>query len=217
MIRNRNEPNMQVCPGSATVRGIDVSGYDPHTDWIKVSSLGIKFAFIKATEGTGYINPNFTRDWSLAPKAGVLVGAYHFFRPGYDGVAQAKHFLGTLGSRRPGDLPCVIDWEVSDHISTNTNINRAADFCNTVTKAGFKIIVYCAPSFYNEVGNPSFFAPYPLWIANYGVKCPKVPPPWDNWTFWQTGEGHLDGVNNDKADLNLFNGTLDQLKVLASY
>lgn len=209
--RGRFEPNLKICPGSFTVRGVDVSGYDPNTDWVKLSSLGIKFAFIKATEGKGYVNPQFSRDWRMAPSKGILVGAYHFFRPAVDGNIQAEHFLQTIGPSFVGQLPCVLDWEVTDRISNSTNINRAADFVNKVRSAGHKVIVYCSPGFYNELGNPSYFSSCPLWIANYGVQCPKVPPPWNTWSFWQTGEGHLDGINNDKADLNLFNGTYDQL------
>src|SRR5207302_821092 len=53
---------------------------------------------------------------------------------------------------------------------------------------------------------------YKLWIANYHVPQPTVPLPWDRWTFWQFApDGRCKGVNGD-CDLNVFSGTMDELK-----
>src|SRR5262245_61075050 len=76
-----------ICADGPTVEGIDVSGYQPNTDWAKVKGANRKFAFIKATEGTGYVNPYFDHDWKGAKQNGILRGAYHYFHP--DTGAQA--------------------------------------------------------------------------------------------------------------------------------
>ncbi|MCK6592335.1 MAG: hypothetical protein L6Q76_32680, partial [Polyangiaceae bacterium] len=52
-----SEQALKVCPGPVTVEGIDVSGYQPNTNWPQVKASGRVFAIVKATENTGYVNP----------------------------------------------------------------------------------------------------------------------------------------------------------------
>src|SRR5215469_15416397 len=61
--------------------GTDVSGYQPaNLNWTAFKNDGVSFAWVKATEGTGYYNPNFTNQLTNAAIAGVYAGAYHFAR-----------------------------------------------------------------------------------------------------------------------------------------
>jgi hypothetical protein len=58
-------------------------------------------------------------------------------------------------------------------------------------------------------------ASYPLWVANYGVSCPSLPSVWSGWRFWQYAEtGRVAGVSGD-SDVNVWNGTLDELRAFA--
>ena len=53
--------------------GADVSGYQPASiNWSPATNAGVKFAWSKATEGTGYINPNFASQVAGAVAAKVL-------------------------------------------------------------------------------------------------------------------------------------------------
>jgi lysozyme len=55
------------------------------------------------------------------------------------------------------------------------------------------------------------FSRYPLWVANYGVSCPKMPDGWDQWRFWQSSEsGTVSGIDG-ATDLDTFQGTMDDL------
>src|SRR5690606_30109782 len=108
-------------PKPYTIYGIDVSYYQGKIDWPKVKAMeedGVKvtFAFIKATEGLLSVDPYFQRNWREAPKAGIKVGAYHFFRPKKSGLWQANFFLQTV-SLEKGDLPPVVDIESLDGVS----------------------------------------------------------------------------------------------------
>ncbi|WP_344447756.1 GH25 family lysozyme, partial [Kitasatospora nipponensis] len=38
-------------------KGLDVSSYQGNVNWSSVAANGAKFAYVKATEGTGYTNP----------------------------------------------------------------------------------------------------------------------------------------------------------------
>jgi lysozyme len=213
--RPSNAANLTICPGNDTELGLDVSDYDPNTNWTKVAASNRGFAFVKATEGSSYINPSFAADWANAKAAGVVRGAYHFFHADADPTAQANTFLKTIGKLGLNDMPPVFDWEVTDNQSNATQIARAKTFLQLVEAATGRIpIVYTSASFFNPLGNPQGFERYPLFVAEYKVACPKIPPPWSKWTFWQyadTGNGGISGVTNSDIDQDFFVGTLAQL------
>src|SRR6266478_5644563 len=50
------------------VFGIDVSHYQENVEWEKVAKQGIRFAYIKATQGEEYYDPAFERNWPAAGK-----------------------------------------------------------------------------------------------------------------------------------------------------
>ncbi len=205
--------NFRVCPPShGGVAGLDVSHWDEKINWERVKAEDNHFTFIKASEGVSYVDKTFDRNWRDSKATGFLRGAYHFFRPKYSGKLQAELLLRLLASD-PGELPPVLDFETHDGISNKTQIARAQEFLDVIEQALGRIpIIYCSPGFQNDLGNPQQFFRYPLWIANYGVPCPKVPPPWTTWQFWQDSEkGRIPGITT-AVDINIFNGTLDQLK-----
>lgn len=209
------EEAQKICPGKSTIEGIDVASYQPNTDWAKVKADGITFAIIKATEGTGYTNPYFDHDWKGTKANGIYRGAYHFFRASVDPVAQADYFVGVMGALGADDLPPTIDLEVTDGMSASTVASRALTFLKEVEKkSGRTPIVYTGPSFFSStLGEPAGFGGYPLWIANYGVSCPTVPPTWKKLTFWQYDDKpNINGVNGSGLDHDIFNGTEEDLK-----
>ena len=61
------------------VQGIDVSHYQGMIDWAQIQDQGIDFAFIKATEGSGYVDECFYDNWQAAEQTDLMIGAYHFF------------------------------------------------------------------------------------------------------------------------------------------
>ena len=65
-------------PHDYPVHGIDVSKFQGDIDWNAVASSGVKFAWIKATEGGDRADERFQANWTGAKTAGVPHGAYHF-------------------------------------------------------------------------------------------------------------------------------------------
>ncbi len=192
-------------PVDGPLPGIDVSHWQGAIDWDAVAADGVEFAFIKATEGGDYVDPRFAANWSGAQRAGVVRGAYHFFRPQTDAVAQAEHFLRTV-QLAPGDLPPVLDVEVTDGRSAATIAAGVRTWLQEVERAtGRRPILYTRASFWTaQMG--SGFGGYPLWVAHYGVSSPNIPAEWSGWTFWQHSDaGRVDGISGD-VDLNWFNG-----------
>lgn len=192
------------------LQGIDVSHFQGNVNWQSVKSAGQAFAFAKATQGTTYTDPMFSANWGSMGNAGVLRGAYHFFQASEDAAAQADYFLKVV-SLASGDLPPVIDVEITDGVSQEALQSGVLTWLQTVQeKTGITPIIYTGPSFWNEYFSASFGS-YPLWIAQYGVSSPTLPRGWSGWHFWQHSEsGSVEGVSGS-VDLNFFNGSLQQL------
>lgn len=204
---------------SSNAQGIDVSSYQGTIEWERVAQAGKAFAFIKATEGASGVDPQFQANWSGAKAAGLLRGAYHFYRVGADPHQQAMSFLRVV---QPGteDLPPALDVETGgDGGAIIAGIQVWLDAVEQAT--GKTPILYTNPSFWTRLGTSGdSFAKYPLWIANYGVTSPTVPPPWSkqkpNWTFWQFSEsGSISGIKGN-VDLDLYQGTLQALQQAAA-
>ena len=208
----------------ATVHGIDVSYWDSGIDWPKVRATGQRFMFTKATEGDFYADPTFPANWSGAKASGLLRGAYHFFRANVDPKKQAKKFIDYVKKvKDDGELPPVLDLETHDGEPKDKIISRAKTWLDEVEKAfGKKPIIYSGQYFlqdyFSEAGGgpPKWAKDYPLWLAQYPNSYvegqqPYLPRGWFKWTIWQYSEkGKVNGINAD-VDLNVFNGTLEEL------
>lgn len=187
-----------------SIRGIDVSDYQPNVDWKAVVDAGITFAFIKATEGRTFVAEVFDSYWKEAKANGIQRGAYHFFRPASDPQGQAENFLKTV-TLEAGDLPPVIDIETTDGIDSQRLCDRAQVWIDIVEReTGFRPIVYTYPGFW-EALNTTKFSDYPLWIAHYTTaEQPLIPGGWKTWLLWQfTDRGQVNGIAGG-VDVNLF-------------
>ena len=207
----------------ACVPGIDVSYWEAGIDWKKVRGDGIRFVFVKATEGEQYVDPTFDDNWLGAKSVGILRGAYHFFHPNMNPVKQADNFIQVIrGMNDDGELPPILDLEVTDNQANQIIIDRAKTWLDRVQQnLGKSPIIYSNPGFlkYNFAipgGGPPFWTKdHILWIANYGQPQPLLPSGWLKWTFWQYSEtGQVNGVNAS-VDLDWFNGTVEELYQLA--
>ena len=195
------------------VHGMDVSHWDGSVDWPDVKQSGIRFVFVKASEGTTYIDPEFSNNWSGAKQAGIPRGAYHFYSPTADPVAQANHFLKTVGHEK-GDLLPVLDIETSGSVSKTQLSTDIRTWLETVADSiGRKPIIYTDNGFW-EAHIEGDFSEYPLWIAEWeNTESPStLPSGWKEWAFWQySASGQIDGINS-KVDLNCFNSSSGSLK-----
>lgn len=206
---------LTVCAAGPTVSGVDVSHYDGVVDWAQVKAAGQTFGIAKASEGLTLADDRFAANWPAMKAAGLVRGAYHFFRPLDDGTAQADFFLSRVGAFGVGDLPPILDWEINDtSISNGLQVQRVQDFVDQIRAAtGRTTIIYTSARFLALVGNPTQFAGLPLWDARWGVTCPNIPDAWPAWTFWQySATGSVAGIAADGGvDMNLFNGTAGEL------
>jgi hypothetical protein len=70
-------------------------------------------AYVKATEGTSYQNPDAPGQVKALRGAGIHVGLYHFLTPSDGASAQAQFFLGFAQALGGSDLPLAIDSETA--------------------------------------------------------------------------------------------------------
>lgn len=170
-----------------TVSGVDVASYQAND----FSTAGLAFAFVKATESTNYVNPRYAAQVAHARAAGLVVGHYHFQRPG-DGNAQADYFLAHVRLSAGDILAC--DWE-------DAGVSQAQRdaFVNRVkAKApGHKVVLYCNRDFWVNRDSNSGGHADGLWIADPGVTAGK-PRVQHAWTFHQWSEAG--GVDHDVAN-----------------
>ncbi|GAA0938172.1 lysozyme [Nonomuraea longicatena] len=209
------------------VPGVDVSNWTGEIDWAAVSSGGAKFAFVMATEGTGFRSPTFDAQFEGAAQNGLVRGAYHFAQPHEsDGAQQAEHFVQNGGTwHRDGiTLPGVLDLEDNPYgnrngknncydLSAKDMVAWIKDFTATYKKrTGRNAIVYTTTSWWRTcTGDSAAFGANPLWLARWGTDPGEPPKSWRAHTFWQSADkGPLVGGQN------YFNGSEDQLRELAT-
>lgn len=190
--------------------GIDVSKDQGSVAWGSVADAGYVFTFIKATDGMTYVDPMFAQNWQEAGAAGLLRGAYHFFRAEDDPQVQATWFWQTVGG--PGELPLVVDVEETMGQPASVVIANLTAFLASLEQlTGKQPMIYTDPGFWSSLGTSAFGA-YPLWVANYGVAQPTLPAGWALWDFWQHSQtGQVAGIEGP-VDLDVFSGPASALQ-----
>lgn len=196
--------------------GIDISHYQRRKDF-KWDSLSIKnhdipldFIVMRATMGRNGKDRNFKHFWKKSQQNHYLRGAYHYYRPDENPEQQANNFVNTVRLEK-GDLRPILDIEQlpidQNHEKLVKNIKIWLRLVER--KYGVKPIIYTYYHFHKDYLKNEFKT-YPIWFANYN----DVPQPHPNnqWDFWQfTDKGIINGINT-KVDLDVFNGTLEDLK-----
>lgn len=203
-------------PASYSLHGIDVSHYQHRIDWaavsaMRVDSLQLHFSFVKATEGTGLTDRQFSRNWDALTRTRLVRGAYHYFRARAGGKIQADHFIRNV-RLRSGDLPPVLDVEELDGATPAQLVTRVREWLHRIEEYyGVKPILYTGVQFYNRY-LAAHFSDYPLWVAHYYQ--PNAPRTGHRWIFWQHSDlGQVDGIRN-RVDFNVFNGSKEEFDSL---
>lgn len=195
---------------NGAVQGYDVSVYQGNFDWAAAKASGRSFGYARISDGLGAVDGTFAGNWASMKAAGVLRGAYQFFEPGEDEVAQANLVTSRVGHLGDGDLPVMLDMEVTGGQAPATIAAKARHWLQIVEQAtGKKPLIYTGAYFWEDNVRDTSFGSYGLVIAAYGPTCPSVPNGWSNWLFWQYSDG------GGQLDHDVFNGSAAQLAALA--
>ena len=202
------------------VLGIDVSSWQGNVNWASHARAGKRFAYVKATEGTGYKNPYFASQYKGAAQAGLIRGAYHFANPSSSGGKKQAQVFARSGGGWTADgrtLPGVLDIEYNPYGATCYGKSQARmvawirDFTTEYKRLTKRdAVIYTTTDWWRTcTGNsPAFSSTNPLWLARYGTSVGTLPGRWGWATFWQ--------YTNVPIDQNRFSSTYARLKVLAT-
>lgn len=193
--------------------GIDVSVYNSTLDFGPIVAKGMRFAFIRASQGTDIVDSRFAVNARRARAAGLLTGAYHFFDYTTDGIAQADLFVDTaLAQDMVTDaMPLAIDVECLARLGwavwADTQPRLRAMVDRVYERTGRKPIIYTSRHMWGQVmGNDPTFGDLPLWVACWRCDKPLIPVGWKSWRFWQIRPYKFPEIGRT-LDGNVFKGT----------
>jgi len=209
---------------STVVYGMDVSGYQGNVNWQGAYNNGARFAYVKATEGTGYTNPYFAQQYNGSYNVGMIRGAYHFAHPDSStGTAQADYFLAHGGgwSADGRTLPPALSLQNNPSGAQCYGLSAAAmvswikAFSDEIhLKATKYPMITTSFAWWSAcTGNSSTFAASnPFWLDSFTSSPPSsIPAGTATWTMWQSAtSGSLPGGQDQ------FNGSWDRLVALAT-
>ncbi|MFC3587013.1 glycoside hydrolase family 25 protein [Streptantibioticus rubrisoli] len=165
------------------IAGVDVSSYQP----TNYDTSGLSFVFVKATEGTGYVNPLQAGQAAHGRAAGLVVGFYHYLDSSASMWAQAEYFVRQCDSV-PGDI-LACDWEESSVSGADKDAFLAAV---RQLRPSHRLVLYCNTYFWKNLDTTSDCADG-LWIADITTAGrPRVQHP---WTFHQYSDSG--GIDRD--------------------
>lgn len=134
---------------------------DPHADGV----------IVKATQGTGYVNPRCNHQWELAGQLGKLRGLYHYAGGG-NPVSEAQFFINNIRNY-VGQGILILDWESYQNASWG-NTAWARQFVEEAHRlTGIWPLIYVQESAIWQVANCADVCP--LWVAKYASM---------NWNSW---------------------------------
>lgn len=199
------------------VRGIDLSSYQGEVDWEVLSKQNIDFAFIKATEGSTHVDPNYKYNIENAAKTHLRVGSYHFFSFESSGSQQADNFIANV-MKTENMLPPVVDIEFyadykfnpPDKEIVRKNLKELLE--KLESNYGMKPILYATRTSYRRYISGTF-TDYDIWIRDVYF-TPSLEDDRE-WTFWQYSDKEkLKGYNGVEKhiDMNVFNGSKEEFQ-----
>lgn len=156
--------------------GVDVASYQSTT----VNYTGAKFALVKLTQGTDYLNPKATAQIKSAKANGLLVGGY-FYANHSNSVSRARSEAKYAVAKAkalgiPEGSYLADDWEQGSGNSVNGSASASTDAIlaamQVIKEAGYKPLIYSgAYNLRNRLSISRIVKSFGtcLWVASYKV------------------------------------------------
>lgn len=188
-----------------SMNGIDISSWQAGIDLTKVPC---DFAIVKATQGTGYTNPDCVRAVQQCIDSGKPFGVYHYVAGG-NAAAEADFFVDSI-LNWIGKGILVVDWESNQNSAWGNTSYLDALVKRIIARTGIKPIIYASASVFpwtvaqgNDCG---------AWVAQYASMDATgyQATPWNEGAYscairQYSSNGRLNGWNGG-LDLNKFYG-----------
>ena len=176
------------------IRGIDVSRWQGDIDWAAAAGAGLRFAMIKACQGTKK-DPKFKRNIEGAIKAGLYAGAYVYSLAEDEDAARAEA-RAVLKLTEPYELrwPIALDLEHEGFVrlAKAERLGVIDAFCAEIAAAGRLPMIYSNSDWFRRVIPKAAAKRYSVWLARW-----RSEPPEEDFAYamWQSGTGEVPGIN----------------------
>lgn len=177
--------------------------------------------FAKATQGSGYVDPDYAGWLTEAKTTGLLFAAYHYV-DGSAPSAQAANLKAHIGDE---SVPVMLDFEQG-------GLAQALEVADAMAAAGLRPrLMYLAHSFWTRLGSPPLaasFASRKLALINAAYPSAKAgtpaglypgddAPEWAGYggvdvTLWQFTDAAVE--SGQRIDMNAYRGSVTQLAAL---
>jgi len=150
------------------VRGIAVSQNDGYLDFAGLQSDGLKFVYLKATQGASYTDDNFSSSYSRVLGTSLGVGVYHVFSFSSSGAAQTTYFENTV-NHNIGNLPVGIQVQYyGDYTNKTLNVKHARQqlrqlVLNLTSHYDRQCVIWTTPTLAKTIVKP-VIKKTPLWL-----------------------------------------------------
>ena len=191
-------------PASVQFDGIDISKHQGDINWEELKkNQSIKFIYIKATEGSDFVDPRYHENIRNARKHGFKVGSYHFLSTRSAATTQFYNFIRNA-KREDQDLIPIIDIERLSPWNSQQLRDSVKVFADLIEDYyGCKPLLYTSEKFFtSNLGRA--FAHYPLFIAKYSSNQPNIGYKWILWQFADNGLFKPVKGNGGKVDMSRF-------------
>ena len=198
------------------LNGIDIASYQRG---IRIAATSASFVIAKASEGLAYVNDSFQDFVDQTIAVGRKLGIYHY-ADGYDAVAEADHFVDTVGSLA-SKAALFLDYEEPAVMEQGPEWAKA--FLDRVyERTGKHAGIYMSLSVAQEQDFSAIAADHPLWVAAYYYG--SIPTGWQDGALISSGDfgawdapiiyqysssNGIAGYSSSDLDLDLFLGTQD--------
>jgi len=202
--------------------GCDISSWNDNPDnpeginFRRMKNMGIDFVILRCSIG-GYEDSRYKINIAKAKDAGLITGTFHYLT-WRDNLQSQLNLIINLQKQYPPDIPIVIDVEERSGCPAQITAGKAIKSLLDSLRAELGVIpgVYTNVDSWMRMGyiNEDILT-YWLWVANWNVKTPRIPKPWQSWQFWQytiSSYGYMFGVQSKSIDMDTYNGTVDDLK-----
>jgi GH25 family lysozyme M1 (1,4-beta-N-acetylmuramidase) len=192
-----------------TILGIDLSHWNAGVSLNIAKEMGVKFAYIKLSEGTNFVDDKAHQFFTSCNQLGIKASFYHYWKANVGGKQQAEHML-KYAKPYENKIGMPVALDVEDKSGTyytktknSENIYKFAKQCQDF--AGFpEIMIYTSASKWDSFVNPNAYEFWRLglWVAHWGAGGnPAIPNPWKSkktpFTIHQYGTINIGGKRID--------------------
>ncbi len=191
--------------------GIDVSEWQGTINFEEVADSGIDIVYIRASEGTDYIDPYFRENYENAKENTLKTGFYHYLtaRSVEEARAEADFFVANIKGTQP-DCKLAMDFESFGDLSIEKINEISKVFLERVQElSGKECVIYSDANNAREVFDEELAQKYAIWVADYFVEEPENNGKWSSWVGFQfTDRGRINGIDGNVDRDKFTNGIL---------